>query len=375
MSGRVGSPPGRVLCVAAAALASAAGGGAAQERPPPRVAVATVAALTAQATDASGVRSEVIGSIDVFADVALGSVVLHAYVEAGTTPFSGGVFGAVPEANAVGGTALDADGTGRVQVSELRLAVPLSPRATAHVGLMDVTGFLDVSRIANDENVYFLGAPFVNNPTIAFPDYVLGGALETAIPGREDTRMALVLTSSAGLADNPGASYSDLIDVTAPGKGVFLGGRIRWASPRGHVSAGAWLDASDNPRLGGASGAEAGHGAFLVGGIDRGSHSVSARLGVADEAVAPVHRFVGMTYLWASGDDAVGLALGRSSPSSRLADAPATAHGEVFLRRHFLGETFATLSVQRIHDAGLFGGSATSPARLWVAGLRLTVPL
>jgi hypothetical protein len=100
------------------------------------------------------------------------------YVEGNTTPFHDGVSRRIPEANTDAGTALNRSGEGRIQVSELRLIWPIFQGSHVHLGLLDATGFLDVSQIANDENLFFLGGPFVNNPTIEFPDYALGAGLD-----------------------------------------------------------------------------------------------------------------------------------------------------------------------------------------------------
>ena len=107
---------------------------------------------------------------------------------------------------------------------------------------MDLTGFLDVSRIANDENLFFLGMPFVNNPAIAFPDYVLGTTVDVSIPRLPRSRIALALSSSHGLADNPEASYGELVDLGAARKGVFVAGRARWDGEVWRAAIGGWVD-------------------------------------------------------------------------------------------------------------------------------------
>lgn len=355
-----------MLTVAAAALL---GTGVGAQDTPPRMRVAGSVTVVAQATDAADTRDEAVGSLDLFVDVRMGRIVIHAYIEGGTTPFSGGISSRIPHANADGGTALDGDGTGRVQLSEFRALVPLGRSGELHAGLLDLTGFLDVSRIANDENLYFLGTPFVNNPTIAFPDYVPGVVVEGWMPGLEEIRVALALTGSEGLADHPDASYGRLLDLDARGRGVFTGVRLRWEGARSHASLGGWLDTGDHPALDGTGRAENHHGIFAVGGVDRGAHSVSARIGQADPGVMALPGFLGATWLWAPGEEALGLAVGRSSPSDRLARTDGLVHTEGFIRRRFFGGVFLTASVQRIElprpaDGGTEG--------LWVAGVRLS---
>lgn len=187
-------------------LGVAATPAAAQESP---VSVSGGVTAVAQTVDDDRVRSEVVSSVDLFLGFALGGRVrLETYVEANTTPFRGGVSTLVGEANTDAGTALNRRRQGRVQLSEVRLVIPLGGGLNAHGGLLDATGFLDVSRIANDENLFFLGVPLVNNPTIEFPDYALGVALEGSLPRTESVKVGAVLSSSHGLADNPAVSYA-----------------------------------------------------------------------------------------------------------------------------------------------------------------------
>jgi porin len=148
----------------------------------------------------------VVASFDLFLKASLLRGTVHLYVEGNTTPFHDGVSRRIPEANTDAGTALNRSGEGRIQVSELRLIWPIFQGSHVHLGLLDATGFLDVSQIANDENLFFLGGPFVNNPTIEFPDYALGAGLDGGLTDNGKLCYAVILTSSNGLADNPDVS-------------------------------------------------------------------------------------------------------------------------------------------------------------------------
>lgn len=172
-----------------------------------------------QALDASGgvtvvgqwandddVRPELVTSFDLFLEARLHQGTVHLYVEANTSPFRDGVSRRIPEVNTDAGTALNRSGEGRIQISELRLTWPIFQGSHVHLGLLDATGFLDVSQIANDENLFFLGGPFVNNPTIEFPDYALGAGLDGGLTDNGKLCYAVILTSSNGLADNPDVS-------------------------------------------------------------------------------------------------------------------------------------------------------------------------
>lgn len=325
-----------------------------------------------QAAAADSVRDEVVSSFDVFVDVATGRGRIHAYVEGNTTPFSDGVSRRVPGSNADAGTALGAGGRGRVQLSELRLVWPVGPDLRAHVGLLDVTGVIDVSRIANDENLFFLATPFVNNPTIGFPDYTLGVALEGSLPVAAPLTVGVVATESYGIADDGCACYSSLFDFNGQRRGVFLGTALRWERSAERVSLGGWLDTADRPRVDGSGEVGRGRGVFAVVGHAVGIHTVSVRAGLADGDVAETRAFVGLTYLLAAGPHALGLAAGRAFPSPALEQADDVTRFEAFFRRRVLWNVFATASVQRVVNAGFDAAGTSVSPRLWIAGLRLS---
>lgn len=169
--------------------------------------------VVAQGADVDSIATEMVASLDLFLGVPAGPGRVRAYVEVSTTPFPNGVFRTLPEANTDAGTALNASGDGRAQLSELAYEWIVSPGAELHLGLLDATGYLDVSRISNDENLFFLAVPFVNNPTIEFPDYAPAAAFSLDsrgwIPGT-----SVVVSGSHGIADNPGRGYRELLDYT-----------------------------------------------------------------------------------------------------------------------------------------------------------------
>lgn len=354
--------------LAVLALLGTEGLSAAQQAP---VSVSGGVTAVAQSVDDDRVRSEVVSSVDLFLDLALaGRVRLETYVEANTTPFRGGVSGLVGEANADAGTALNRRRRGRVQLSEVRFVIPVGQGLTAHGGLLDATGFLDVSRIANDENLFFLGVPFVNNPTIGFPDYALGVALAGSLPRTESVQVGAVLSSSHGLADNPAVSYAQLLSVSEPSKGAFAGLTTRWVGDGRRFSLGSWVNTAPHDRLDGALETEWNWGVFSVAGWFRGAHSLSGRVGLANGDVSLARVFTGLTYLWARQPDVVGVAIGRSATST---EAPDVAHAELFVRRRLVGDVFVTGSLQRIHNSGFDGSGQAIDPRVWVGGVRLSM--
>ena len=318
------------------------------------------------------VRSEAVGSLDLFMTVPFRRIRLETYVEVNSTPRRDGVSRWIGEANTDAGTALDRSRTGRAQLSELRLVVPVGSDLWVHGGLLDATGFLDMSRIANDENLFFLGVPFVNNPTIEFPDYALGGALEGTLPGTDRVEIGAVLTASNGLADNPNVSYAHLLNVTGEGKGVFSGVTARWVGEDRRIALGAWINSGEHARLDGSSEASSSRGLFAVAGWFRGAHSVSGRVGLADPGVSVASRFLGVTYLWARRPDAIGVALGHTFASSHDVDAADGTQAELFVRRRLLEQLFLTGSVQHIRHPGLDGSGAIVGPSVWVPGVRIS---
>ena len=174
----------------------------------PALELETGLTLIGQAADGD---AEASASADLFFSGTAGATRWLLHLEAGSTPASDAVSAHYPQANGDLGSALNADDAGRVQLSELLLERLLSGGWTLVGGLIDASGFVDRSRVANDEARQFLGASFVNNPSINFPDYAPGLALDRPLADGRDTGLSLVLASSNGLADNPSHSYGELL--------------------------------------------------------------------------------------------------------------------------------------------------------------------
>lgn len=327
--------------------------------------------VVAQTVNDDRVRSEVVASFDLFVVVGSDRLRLESYIEANTTPRLNGVSRWIGESNTDAGTALNRRRRGRVQLSEVRLVVPFATAMEGHVGLLDATGFLDVSRIANDENRFFLAVPFVNNPTINFPDYALGSALTGRLSEDGHVEVSGVLTSSNGLADNPNVSYAQLLRVTAEGKGVFAGATVRWEGESRRFALGGWMNTREMERLDGSGGTEGGAGIFGVAGWFRDAHSVNVRIGVADAAVSMAQGFAGVSWVWDRAPHAVGLAAGRAFASSHLPAAEDVTQSELFVRRRIVPGVTVSASLQRILNSGFDGSGMTYGTALWVSGIRL----
>ena len=336
----------------------------------PPVEVQASANVVGQATSEDDIRSEVVGSLDVFTNLRLGAVSVHAYVEANTTPRAAGVSSRIPFANMDAGSALGADGGGRVQLSEFRLAWDAGRWLTFHAGLMDLTGYLDVSRIANDENLFFLGQPFVNNPTIVFPDYTLGAAVVATLPQLPRGSLAVTASSSHGIADNPSTSYGDLFHLRAPGKGVFLASRLQWEADGWLGSIGGWT--TDSEKSAGASPRPLPtRGLYTVLGLTAGVHWLNGRLGVASGSKG-TEAFVGLTYLGTVGANALGVGVARTPGLPSFVDRQ-SEHAEAFLRRSIRDVVYLTSSVQWLSEELL--ESRSSSEGIWIFGFRLSAAL
>lgn len=290
------------------------------------------------------------------------------YLEASTAPRDGGVASAFPQANADIGTAVDADGNARVQVSELRWRTALRPDTWLHAGLLDTAGFVDRSHITNDETRQFLGASFVNNPTINFPDYTLGVALDRPLGDADGQGYSVVIAGSDGLADDPAHSYGQLLR-SDDGEGVFVAAAWRRRAGPWTGRGGAWINTREVERLDrpGRTGRD-GRGLFLSIGRALAVADLNLRLGLADPRFAEADRFASLAARAPLGRGRLGIAASVAWPSSRLGPDRAEAHQvEVFWRISLPGDAVAiSPSLQYIDNADNRRGPSG-----WIAGLRL----
>ncbi len=184
-----------------------------------------------------GAEDELLASLDLVATLPQGDGVWTLYVEGCVTPSAEGVSSFHPVVNADAGTALDAEGEGRLQVSELHYTHPVGDGSVS-VGLLNPAVFLDASEVANDETRQFLAAPLVNNPTIGFPDYAPGVAYHYDASGWSPG-VTVLLTESAGLAGN-GGSYAKLFSFSEAERGLFLATELYWQPASATLRLGGW---------------------------------------------------------------------------------------------------------------------------------------
>ncbi len=196
---------------------------------------------TWQHADSAGIGDEMLGSLDLVATMPKGGGLWTLYVEGSTTPLPAGVSSIHPAPNSDAGTALDTQNRGRLQVSELHYAHPLDAGRIT-VGLLNPTGFLDTSKVANNETSQFLSATLVNNPTIEFPDYTLGAAYHYDAD-RWSPGVTLLLSDAHGLAGNSG-SYSDLFTLGRSNRDLFLATELYWQPPSLTLRLGSWYSST-----------------------------------------------------------------------------------------------------------------------------------
>ncbi len=334
----------------------------------PGVAVEGGLTFTWQGGDDSRARDELLASFDLSATLPLGSGELVAYFEGNVTPREQGVSSRFAEANADAGSALDGNGRGRLQLSELHYRLPLAS-STFYLGLLDPARFLDASDIANDETRQFISADLVNDPSIALPDYTIGLAWhDNSDPARAD--MTLFVSSSNGLADNPDASYRELLDLGADGKGLFTAAEFYLPHGDGIWRIGAWLNSAPHARFD-ASGERIASG--LYASIDGrfGATHWNLRLGLADPRVVEAARFIGIALSRSVGAaDAWGLGWTHTglSPHARDAGFGDIEHGEFWWRHGFESQLTLSASLQWLRNSGF----ETANGEVWVTTLRAT---
>lgn len=327
--------------------------------------------MTHQSTNEPHIQSETAGSADLFVQRYVGSGNWLAHIEASSTPRANGVSTNLPEANADVGSALEEDSQGRIQLSELYYTHHYSDVVTLAAGLLDVSGFFEQSRLASDETTQFLGAFFVGNPTIEFPDYTLGFVYEAGLSN--DVVLRAALASSDGLADNPERSYSQLLTVE-DGDGAFGIASASWEASNWLIRAGLWLNTADDQTLDMTSDNKGNYGAYMLAGYTQGRHSANIRLGMANPDVSQAATFTSAAYRYQSGRYTAGAAIGRAflssqEPSSSLDD---TDQYEIFLRYTWKEGLFLTGNLQRIDNSNYGALSENRNQHATVYGVRLT---
>lgn len=325
-----------------------------------------------QYPDDDRVDDELTGSADLIATIPRTGGEWLIYVEASTTPQAGAVSALYPTANADAGSVIDRDGDGGVQISELNYTFRLDGDRTLMVGLIDPSAWLDRSRATNDENQHFVNGSFVNNATIEFPDYTLGGVVRW-IGNDNRPEVTLVAASSDGLADVPDRSYQDLLDIGDDQRGGFLAGGASWLRDHWSTRLGAWVRTDDHTRLDDPEKTSSNYGAYGVLGWQANGHVLNARIGLANDRVSVASGFMALAYERQTRWGLFGAGVARSFLSDEfteegLAD---TTDAEIFFRVPVAGRRgHVTPSIQYLENPGFDASGARAGTEAIVAGVR-----
>lgn len=350
------------LLLCAASVATAADG------------VSVSGGVTAVQQDANRdrARSELSASADLVFSAATDNGDWLLYVEASSSPRQGGVSAFYPTVNGDARSVLTSDGSGGVQISELHYTHRAASGASLTGGLVDVSNWLDLSRIASDENTQFLNGNFVHNPTIEFPDYAIGAILRLPDRGSRPA-IKLVLSGSDGIADLPDRSYQDLLDLNAHGRGVFAGAGLTWSGEPGFVEIGGWLRSDRHPVVDRPGDDEWNYGIYASLGRSFGMTAINLRAGVANPDVAVVDGFAAIALQHTTRFGRLGAAIGVSHVAEgfRAGRRARAIDAEVYFRLPlFDGRAYLSPSIQYVEVPHVDVDDAVPGASASVAGVR-----
>jgi len=325
--------------------------------------------LNLQATNDNRVNSDQFASFDFVTNIQHGMGSWTLYFEANTDIRDDQVSAIIGEANADAGSALDEDGNGRIQVSELFYTLPALDGELS-IGMLDATGALDASDVANDEGSQFVGGSFVNNPTIGFPDYSLG-FIYTNHSETSGTGFSIVGLSSHGLGDNEHVSYEELFDIGDDHKGIFLAGEYQWQMSNSRWRAGVWTNTADNDHVDGSGKTSNNYGAYLSTDIMMGDNTVNVRAGVANDEVSEADGFIAASIETKWLGDAMGFGIAKTFASDELSGADDTTQAEVYSRFDINDSFQVTPSLQWISNSGFNDNNTAFDDDIIIAGVRL----
>lgn len=294
------------------------------------------------------------------------------YVEASSSPRANGVSSLYPTVNGDANSVLTSDGDGGVQISEFNYTFFLNQDRRLMVGLIDPSAWLDRGRIANNENEHFINGSFVNNATIEFPDYTIGGVFRVLGKGSRP-EMTFILSGSDGIAEVPDRSYQDLLDLNADDRGVFFGAGASWLRDRSAWRLGTWLRSDEYPDDSGASTSAVNYGVYGVYGRQQGANAFNLRLGFANPDVATAEQFVSVAYQrqTALGLFGVGVAHTNIAGESDVLQDTNALDSEIFFRFPvFDGTGHITPSIQYVEVPAVDTEAAVPSTSALVAGLR-----
>lgn len=325
-----------------------------------------------QDTDDSRADAELTASADIFATLKQERGEWLLYIEASSAPDSNGVSAYYPTVNGDAGSVLTAGGDGGVQVSEFNYTFFLDNDRTLMLGLIDPSAWLDRGRIANDENKHFLNGSFVNNATIAFPDYTLGGVFR-ALGNDRRPEITVVVSGSDGIADTPDRSYQDLLELNEDGRGVFLGTGASWLNEHTSWRVGAWLRNDGQDIEGDMTDDEVNYGVYGVFGWQSGANALNVRAGMANSYASVAERFIAMAYQRNTRFGVLGIGVADTRIARDLVGPGRNdaLDSEIYFRIPVLDDTgHITPSIQYVEVPAVDATDSASGSSAIVAGVR-----
>lgn len=324
-----------------------------------------------QVADDDRVDAEFTASADFFLTLSQARGEWLLYLEGSTAPHAGRISAIYPTANADAGSVLNRDGDGGIQISELNYTFFLGNDKRLMLGLIDPSAWLDRSRIANDENLHFLNGSFVNNATIEFPDYTLGGVFRW-LGDASRPEIAVVLASSDGIADLPDRSYQDLLNLTSNERGAFFGAGASWLRERTSFRIGAWLRSDDHEVAGSNGATETNYGLYSVVGWQNGVDALNFRAGIANADVSIAKHFAALAYERKMRVGLFGAGIARTfvSDSFRQASLDNALDAELFYRIPVGGAGHITPSIQYVANPGFDSTGSVASSSAIVGSVR-----
>jgi hypothetical protein len=325
-----------------------------------------------QVADDNRVNPEFTASADFFLTIPKQTGEWLMYVEASTAPESGAVSATYPTANADAGSVLTRDGDDGIQISEFNYTFFLNDEKHLMLGLIDPSAWLDRSRIANDENIHFLNGSFVQNSTIEFPDYTLGGMFRWLGSGNRP-ELTFVLGGSEGIADLPDRSYQDLLDLTDARRGAFIGAGASWLYKRASFRLGGWVRTDDHEVGNDPANTESNFGLYTVAGWQHDADALNLRVGLANSDVSIATGFAAVSWERKTRFGLLGVGIARTqiSDTFRQANHDDATDAEVFFRIPVAsGRGHFTPSVQYVANPGFDTSGSTASSSAMVVGVR-----
>lgn len=328
--------------------------------------------FTAQHVDDDRVDAEGLASGDLFVTAPFlgGEWTLH--VEGSVTPEAGRVASRIGEANTDAGTVRSPGRRGNAQLSEVRYARRLAAGRTLTLGMLETAAWFDTAATAVDENTQFTGLSFKHNLTIEFPDYALGVVYQHRLTDA-GAELRVGVSSSHGLADNPGASYAQALDINGDDKGAFAIAAALWPAGAWRSELGAWTHTAPHHALDGSPGEQHNYGAYLVIGREWDDQAFDVRLGRANAEVFEAETFLALTWEWRRPEATYGVGAARTFLSDDAAGPGRDDMSQYELYAKFaLGEQLElTPHVQHITNSGFDASDTVYAPDLTVLGLRL----